>query len=218
MKATSSNQDQFKQKLRQARKGLNIFYYGKGKGKTTAVMGLAGRAAGAGMNVFILQFVKSKAPKRGAKLQSGEWPQSSEILFFEAMQSAKRNSNKIDKIGKVTTAQVGAGFVGILGDKKQRAVHITQAHKGLAEAKKIISSDKYDLIILDKLISALELNLITEKEVLALLQSKPKHLHLAYTGHDFFKKIIQASDIASEIRMVKHAYYKGVLAQRGIDY
>ncbi|MDB4939637.1 MAG: Cob(I)alamin adenosyltransferase [Candidatus Doudnabacteria bacterium] len=199
--------------VRKTRKGLNIFYYGKGKGKTTAAMGLAARAAGADMDVFILQFVKSKAAAKGQKLQSGEWPISSEILFFNA---AKKSSVK--SIGKITTEQTGAGFVGILGDKKQRSVHIKEANKGLLLAKKIINSDKYDLIILDELVSAVELGLFSEKEVVALVKQKPKHLHLAYTGHDAFENIIACSDLVSEIKMIKHPYYKGILAQRGIDF
>jgi cob(I)alamin adenosyltransferase len=200
---------------RKARKGLNIFYYGKGKGKTTAVMGLAARAAGSGMNVFILQFVKAERPKKGSRLQSGEWPVSFEIGYFEsATKSLRRNKS----IGKIVTDQVGAGFVGILGDKKERAIHVEHAKKGYEIAKKLIKSDKYDLVILDELVSALELNLLSESQVVSLIKSKPKHLHLAYTGHDVFKKVIEASDMVSEINMVKHPYYKGILAQRGIDF
>jgi cob(I)alamin adenosyltransferase len=215
-----------KDQIRRARKGLNIFYYGKGKGKTTAAMGLVARAAGAGMNVHILQFVKAQKPKKGARLQSGEWPLSSEILFFEfvgkalAKQYAESASNKKNAaaFGKISASQSGAGFVGILGDKKERAVHIKEAKKGLIAAKKIIASDKYDLVVLDELVSALELNLISEKDILDLIKNRPKHLHLVYTGHDKFDKIIKASDLASEIKMIKHPYYKGILAQKGIDF
>ncbi|MEK7651918.1 MAG: cob(I)yrinic acid a,c-diamide adenosyltransferase [Patescibacteria group bacterium] len=191
-------------------KGLNIYYYGKGKGKTTAVMGLAVRAAGALMNVSILQFVKAKQPKKGNRLQSGEWPVSNEFLYF--------NATKTKKVGKIESKQVGAGFVGILGDKKQREIHIKAAKQGLKEAEKIFKSKKYQLVILDELISALELKLITEKEVLNLISKKPKELHLAYTGHEAFKKIIEVSDLVSEVKMIKHPYYKGIMAIRGIDF
>lgn len=212
MKQIASKQS-IKERVRRARRGLNIFYFGKGKGKTTAAIGLAARAAGAGMNVFILQFVKARKPKKGKRLESGEWPISSEILFFEA--AAK---SRVKGIGKIEAQQVGVGFVGILGDKKQRAVHIAEAKKGLALAKKIIKSERYDLVVLDELVSALELNLISERDVLDIIEKKPKHLHLAYTGHDAYEKIIAASDLASEITMVKHPYYQGILAQKGIDF
>jgi len=213
-----------KVRLRKARRGLNIFYYGKGKGKTTAAMGVAARAAGAGMNVYILQFVKARKPKKGHNLQSGEWPISSEILFFEAAENALRSGAGTGKgvhrngVGSIKAGQVGVGFVGILGDKKARTKHILEAKKGLAQAKKIIASDRYDLIILDELVSALELDLISEAEILDIIRNKPKHLHLIYTGHDKFDKIIEASDLASEILMIKHPYYKGILAQKGIDF
>ena len=203
-----------KERIRRARRGLNIFYFGKGKGKTTAAIGVAARAAGAGMNVFILQFVKARKPKKGRKLESGEWPISSEILYFEAAGKAATSKG----IGGIKSAQVGVGFVGILGDKKQRAEHIKEARKGLSLAQKIIASDKYDLVVLDELVSALELNLISEAAILDILKNKPKHLHLVYTGHDRFEKIIAASDLVSEISMVKHPYYQGILAQKGIDF
>jgi cob(I)alamin adenosyltransferase len=198
--------------MRHARKGLNIFYYGKGKGKTTAVIGLAVRALGAGMDVFILQFVKAKRPKDGAKLQSGEWPVSSEIDFFENINPESK------KIGTIQCQQVGIGFVGILGDKKEKQDHVAEARKGLEIAAAAIKSDKYDLIILDELVSALELDLISESDILDIIKSRPKHLHLAYTGHDKFNKIIDASDLVSEIAMIKHPYYEGKLAQKGIDF
>ena len=207
--------------IRKARRGLNIFYYGKGKGKTTAAMGLAARAAGVGMDVLILQFVKAKRPKKGQKLQSGEWPVSSEIIYFEATNAAipkARLAAAKNKIGKIKTEQLGVGFVGILGDKKEKNAHIKAAKEGLAAARKHIKSDKFDLIILDELVSALELKLLSENEIINLIKSKPKHLHLAYTGHDKFPNIEEVSDLVSEINMVKHPYYKGILAQRGIDF
>lgn len=191
-------------------KGLNIYYYGKGKGKTTAVIGLAARAAGASMNVFILQFVKARAPKKGQHLASGEWPVSNEFLYF--------NSKQAKNIGQIKSSQAGLGFVGILGDKKQRIKHIQAAKQGLKEAEKIFKSKKYQLVILDELVTALELKLLTEKEVVALISKKPKELHLAYTGHDPYKRLIKLSDLVSEIKMIKHPYYQGIMAIRGIDF
>ncbi len=81
-----------------------------------------------------------------------------------------------------------------------------------------MNSGKYQLVILDELISALELKLLSEKEILQLLRQKPAHLHLAYSGHQRFKNIIALSDLVSEMRMVKHPYYKGIIAKRGIDF
>jgi cob(I)alamin adenosyltransferase len=198
--------------------GLKIFYYGKGKGKTTAAMGLAARAAGAGMDVFVLQFVKAKRLQKGQLRKGGEWPLSNEIYYFE---NTKPDLEKIPagkRIGSIITEQVGRGFVGILGDDKARKEHTKAAKEGLVYAHKLFRSKKYGLVILDELITALELKLFSEKEVLDLLKAKPKDLHIAYTGHDPIKKIITASDLVSEIKMIKHPYYKGILAQRGIDF
>lgn len=201
--------------------GLNIYYYGKGKGKTSAAMGLAVRAAGAGMNVLILQFVKARRPKAGQKLQSGEWPVSSEVVFFEnitAKNPIKSGTGAKRKIGKIKIDQLGRGFVGILGDNKDASDHILAAKKGLEIAKKAMALGKYNLIVLDELLSAVELGLLSEAEVVAFIKSKPEDLHLAYTGHDAFKKILEVTDLASEMNMIKHPYYKGILAQRGIDF
>lgn len=198
--------------------GLKIFYYGKGKGKTTAAMGLAARAAGAGMDVFILQFVKAARLKKGEQRAGGEWPLSNEIYYFENTKPDLRKIPKGKRVGKIVTEQLGRGFVGILGDTKARKEHVQAARLALKRAKQLMLSGKYGLIILDELISALELKLITQKEVLELLKIKPKDLHIAYTGHDPYPKIIAASDLASEIKMIKHPYYKGILAQRGIDF
>ncbi len=86
-----------------AKKGLVIAYIGDGKGKTSAAMGVAVRAAGAGMNVFILQFVKAKQPEDGEHLQPGEWPLSNEINFFE-------NISYGGKLGTIQTEQTGVGL------------------------------------------------------------------------------------------------------------
>ena len=200
------------------KRGLSIFYFGKGKGKSTAVMGLVARAAGAGMDVHIIQFVKSKRIKKGEFRESGEWPLSLEIVYFETATEAMKTYAGSEMIGKITTEQVGLGFVGILGDKKDRALHVAEAKRGLKVSEKAIKSKKYGLVVLDELVSALELNLISETDILKLIKNKPEKLHLAYTGHDRFEKIIAVSDLVSDITMVKHPYYQGILAQRGIDF
>lgn len=200
------------------RKGLVIAYIGDGKGKTSAAMGLAVRAAGAGMNVFILQFVKNKSSE-SKKLQGGEWPVSNEINFFEATHPSLLNSLKGEhSIGAIETEQVGVGFVGILGDKKEKQQHIRAAIEGLEHAREVITSGKYQVVILDELLSALELNLIEEQDILDIIKLKPEMLHLVVTGHDKFTKILKACDLVTEMKMIKHPYYENILAQRGIDY
>lgn len=192
-------------------KGLVICYIGAGKGKTTAAMGVVARAAGAGFPVYILQFVKAAVPLKGKKLSSGEWPLSNEILFFNSLKP-------VAGIGSIKTEQFGKGFVGILGDVKNRSEHVKAAKLGLARAKQILASKKYKLVLLDEIISAVELKLLTEQEVVKLLKSKPKSVHVIITGHNKFTKIIDRSDLVTEMNMIKHPYYQGILAQAGIDY
>ncbi len=183
-------------------------HIGDGKGKTTAAMGIAARASGAGLNVSILQFVKAKQKD---KREPGEWPLSSEIDFF--------NSVKIPgTMGRIDTEQVGEGFVGILGDRKQRDAHEREALRGLELARNTIISKKYDVIILDEILSAVELNLLTEQDILDLIAIKPEMIHLVITGHEKRKAIVKACDLVTEMKLVKHPYYSGVLAQRGIDF
>lgn len=195
-------------------RGLVICYLGAGKGKTTAAMGMAIRAAGVGMNVYILQFVKA-AGKSSEDIKDGEWPVSSEIEFLNEIDSRLRGN---DRVGVIKNEQLGLGFVGILGDKKEKAIHIKAALDGLSRAREIITSGKYQVVILDEIISALESKLIEERDIVDLIKLKAPLQHLVLTGHNKFPKILALCDLVTEMKMVKHPYYKGILAQRGIDY
>ncbi len=193
-----------------AKKGLVICNIGDGKGKTTAAMGTAVRASGAGLNVYILQFVKAKK-KSESERQPGEWPVSNEVNFFE---NVKIGSD----LGKIVCEQVGEGFVGILGDKKERDIHIREALQGLELAQKVISSNEYQLVILDEIMSALDLELLTEDDIINLIKNKPADLHLMLTGHKKYPKIFKLCDTVTEMKMLKHQYYEGVQVQKGIDF
>ena len=191
-------------------KGLVICYLGAGKGKTTAAIGMAIRAAGAGVNVYILQFVKAKGASSD-NTKDGEWPVSSEIDFLN-------NISYPSKVGSIENEQLGLGFVGILGDKKEREAHIRQALKGLECARESIVSGEYQVVILDEIISALESKLIEERDILDLIKLKGPLQYLVLTGHNKYPSILKQCDLVTEMKMVKHPYYKGILAQRGIDY
>ena len=173
-------------------KGLTIIYIGDGKGKTTAAVGLATRAAGYGHRVLFLQFVK------------GSW-----------------KSGETEILGKLPNVEVkvmGLGFVGILGDKRKLQEHKAAARKAYNFAKKALRSGKYFLVILDEAISAIETNLITAEDLLKLIKVKHEATHLCLTGHKRIKKLIESADLVTEMKMIKHPYYKGILAKRGIDF
>src|SRR3989338_641282 len=106
-----------------AKKGLFIIYVGRGKGKTTAAVGLAVRAAGVGLNVYMVQFIK------------GEWP-SGEREFFEAFRSLRGSYRGHNKLGTVEVVASGKGFVKILGDKKPFSVHQAAACQALELGRK----------------------------------------------------------------------------------
>src|SRR3989338_5581214 len=175
-----------------SKKGLTIIYIGYGKGKTSAAAGLAVRAAGTGFKVLYLQFVK------------GDWPSGEREVLA--------------KLPNVEVKLMGRGFVGILGDRKPIEEHIKAAKNAMAESIRALKSKRFHLVILDEAISAIESKLLTVDDVAKIIKSKPKETHLCLTGHKQIKKLVDMADLVTEMKMIKHPYYQGILAQRGIDY
>lgn len=178
-------------------RGVTVLYRGDGKGKTTAAVGAATRATGYGWKVLFLQFYKSTA-----------WP------------SGERKA--LERLG-VEVKVMGKGFVGILGDRKQRSQHVGAAKHALETARKLLLSGSYQLVVLDEAISTLEQKLLKPSDFTALLAARAKNatarnVHLVLTGHDKFPAIEKLCDLVTEMKMVKHSYYEGFLAVRGIDF
>ncbi len=170
------------------KKGYTQVYTGNGKGKTTAALGLALRAAGNGMKVFIGQFVKGM--------------QYSEIKSLE-----KFSDN-------ITVRQFGRGcFI----KKDPEDEDIRCAREGLEELKEAIACGKYDVVILDEINIATYFKLLSVKEVMGLIEDKPKDLELILTGRLAHKDIIARADLVTEMQEVKHYYQQGVLARAGIE-
>jgi cob(I)alamin adenosyltransferase len=141
----------------------------------------------------------------------GEWPIANEIQFLRSIKTR-------EPFGKIETEVCGLGFVGILGDKKATAEHIKAAIDGLNQAKRILASGKYQVVILDEIISAVEVKLLKEQDVVDLIKLKPASVHLVLTGHNKYPKILKLCDTVTDMRMLKHGYYQGVSAQKGVDY
>ncbi len=174
-------------------RGLVIVYTGNGKGKTTAALGMCIRAAGYKKRVKILQFVK------------GSWK-------YGELKGIKLLSEFVEM------EQVGEGFVGIIDDNKDIKVHQKAAREGLAHAREIVNSGQYDIVILDELNIALDLDLISLQDVLELIEAKPPQVHLVITGRSAKPEIIERADLVTEMREIKHPYQQGILAQKAIDW
>jgi cob(I)alamin adenosyltransferase len=170
-----------------------IVYTGGGKGKTTAALGMAVRAVGYGHRVLILQFIK------------GSWR-------YGELDGLKRLAPEVELV------QGGEGFVGIIDDTKPIEDHEAAARDALALAQAKIASDAYDLVILDEINYALNLNLIALADVQALIASRPRRLDLVLTGNHAHPDIIEQADLVTEMREIKHPYQKGLMAKKGIDF
>lgn len=169
-------------------KGYIQVYTGDGKGKTTASLGLALRAAGAGLKVYIAQFVKG--------------------MHYSELNTLK----KIDD--QIIIKQYGRGcFI----NKEPDKIDIKAAKKGLLEIKNILTSKDYNLIILDEINIALHLNLISEKEILQLMEIKPESTELILTGRYASDAIIAKADLVTEMNEIKHYYQQGIDARVGIE-
>jgi cob(I)alamin adenosyltransferase len=169
-----------------------ITYYGDGKGKTTAALGLALRASGAGRRVKIIQFIK------------GKWKSGEEAA--------------IKKIAGMSIEKAGIGFVGIAGDKHSRSEHINAARGGLEAARKAVANPKYDIIILDEINWAISEHLITINSVLELMRSLSSQKTIILTGVPKINEFIECSDLVTEMKKIKHPYDQDIMAKEGIDY
>lgn len=174
-------------------RGLVLIYTGKGKGKTTAALGIVLRAVGHGLKVLMIQFIK------------GEW-------YYGELSSSKRLNPEFEMIA------AGKGFIGILDDDHDFREHKKSAKDALILAKEKISSKKYDIIILDEINYAINLKLVSTEEVLELINIRPKNTSIVLTGNYAPIEIIKVADLVTEMKEIKHPYRHGIKAKRGIDY
>ncbi|MDP2831644.1 MAG: cob(I)yrinic acid a,c-diamide adenosyltransferase [Candidatus Omnitrophota bacterium] len=162
-------------------------YTGNGKGKTTAAFGLALRAAGAGLNVYIGQFTKGRICSEHKALQ-------------------KIKNIKLEQFG-------GECFI----RDKPRQMDVEFACQGMEKIKKAVACRNYQVIILDEINIALKFKLVPLKEVLDLIRLTPKNIELVFTGRYAPAQLIKAADLVSQIREVKHYHRQGLKARKGIE-
>jgi cob(I)alamin adenosyltransferase len=174
------------------RKGLIIVHTGAGKGKTTAAMGMALRAVGNGMSVLMLQFLK------------GSW-------HYGELDAVKAFGDKF------VMKQMGRGFVKVGGAETDPA-DVRMVEEAWAEAEKAIMSGRWDVVILDEINYAISYGMLDPAKVVEVLKRKPELVHVILTGRNAHASIVEIADTVTEMRQAKHAYEKGVMAQRGIEY
>ncbi|MCK4231939.1 cob(I)yrinic acid a,c-diamide adenosyltransferase [candidate division WOR-3 bacterium] len=169
--------------------GLLQVYTGPGKGKTTAAVGLAVRAAGRGFRVAFIPFAKPS--------ESGE------------VESLKKLGVKVAYFG-------AAGWVKKGEDASE---HVKEAQRGWSEALRYLKgSEQVDLLILDELNVVLSLGLLDRGEVIGAILNRPHGLEVVCTGRDAPKELLDTADLVTEMREIKHYYKRGVQARKGIEY
>jgi len=173
-------------------KGLIHVYTGEGKGKSTAAMGLAMRAAGHGKKVLILQFLK------GGKRDSGE------------IAKAKRLNIKVirfkDQVSPIFNPKIK---IAKLRESVKRAITLSI---------KELRSNPYDMIIMDEFNNLLSSRLTTMDDVNKIIKEKPSHTELVFTGRGAPEELIKIADYVTEMRLIKHPFSEGIRARRGIEF
>jgi cob(I)alamin adenosyltransferase len=171
------------------KKGYFQIYTGNGKGKTTAALGLAMRAAGAGLSVYIGQFVKSM--------------EYHEIGILR------------DRFPEVTVELYG--IEGCIIDRQPDELDRKSVEDGFVSAMSALTSKKYDLVIFDEITIPMYFGLLSEAKALSLVSAKPASTELVMTGRYAPLSLIEAADLVTDMTEVKHYYSKGVLARDGIE-
>ncbi|MCF7847854.1 MAG: cob(I)yrinic acid a,c-diamide adenosyltransferase [Kiritimatiellales bacterium] len=169
-------------------KGYVQVYTGNGKGKTTAALGLALRAAGAGLRVFIGQFTKGRTCSEHEALK---------------------------RFGDLVTVRQFGEPEFIRGEAS--ATDIEKAQAGFKQASAAVMSGGYSVVILDEINIAVYYKMVSADEVLELIDRKPEGVELILTGRNADPRIVEKADLVTEMREVKHYFSQGVVAREGIE-
>ncbi|MBR4225583.1 MAG: cob(I)yrinic acid a,c-diamide adenosyltransferase [Candidatus Methanomethylophilaceae archaeon] len=170
--------------------GLVQVYTGNGKGKTTACLGLAFRAAGRGLDVLMLQFLK---PDKG---------------YGEHMAA--------EMIPNFTIVPMGADHM--CGRDVTREEDMELTRLGMEKAEEALVSGRYDLVILDEINNTMSFGLATPQDVIAMLERRAPNTEVVLSGRGVPKEIIEYADLVTEMVLVKHPFDKGIGARKGIEY
>ena len=175
-------------------KGLILINTGNGKGKTTAALGLALRAAGHNLKVLILQFIK------------GSW-KTGEAKIIEKLKPF------------IEIEQLGKGFINFKNDKPiVTQEQIDNAKKSFKYASDKINSNRYDIVILDEINNLISYGLLKVEDVTSLIKNKPAKLSIVLTGRNAPEELIDIADTVTEMKEIKHVFSGGIKARKGIEY
>jgi cob(I)alamin adenosyltransferase len=175
-----------------SRLGLILINTGPGKGKTTAAMGTALRAVGNGMRVLMLQFLK------------GSWHYGE----LDAVQAFG---------DRFILKQMGRGFVKV-GGAETDPEDVRLVEQAWEEARTAIYSGEWDMVVLDEINYAISYKMLDAETVAEALRNRPEMVHVILTGRNAHPLLVELADTVTEMREIKHAYQKGILAQLGIEY
>jgi cob(I)alamin adenosyltransferase len=179
------------------RRGLILVVTGEGKGKTTSALGLAWRALGNGLRVFMVQYIKGRW-KTGEKKLADLLRSHAEHLALD-----------------VEIRPMGDGFTWVTQNREQ---DIATTRAIWEVSKEAIASGKYDLVILDEINVVMKLGYLDPQEVIGVLKARDPDLHVVLTGRGAPPEVCEVADTVSEVRAVKHHYKAGVQAQEGIEF
>lgn len=177
--------------LADARNGLGLvhIYTGNGKGKTTAAFGLAFRAAGRGLSVLIVQFLKP-AEGYGEQLACGKFP-NVELLCLGLDHFVSKNPKQED---------------------------IDAARSALDRTLELMRTGKYDVVVMDEAINAVRMKLIPDTDLIDALKSRPAHIEVVMTGRGITPALEDYADYVTEMKLVKHPFDRGIQARAGVEY
>ncbi len=177
--------------------GMVQVFWGSGRGKTSAALGTALRALGRGFNVHLVQFLKGGIEGTESFDDYGELIALNKFPNFSFERFGFREW--------------------VIGNPKPE--HMEQAQRALASAKFAVKMGKYDLVVIDECLYAVQLGILPEQEIVELMKSKAKNTELILTGsHRPLEKIFEAADLVTEMRKIKHPFDRGIGARKGIEY
>ncbi|HEX2923350.1 MAG TPA: cob(I)yrinic acid a,c-diamide adenosyltransferase [Chloroflexota bacterium] len=174
-------------------KGLVMVFTGNGKGKTTAALGMAFRSAGHRYQVAVIQFIKGT-------MRTGE------------EEAAKALAPYID------WTVTGHGFTAGPWNVATPEEHRQAAQEALRITREKMLSGQYRMVVMDEVLGAVKAGLVSIQQILELIEEKPPRLNLVLTGRDAPQEIIDAADLATEMRLIKHPYDQGIAAQKGVEF